>query len=513
LKNTLAGGNADQQVAYGRAGDLPMVGNWDGAGGVGLGIYRGHGQWLLRDSVSGGNATTEFAYGTPTDTPVYTTVRRGGSATPVPAVAPIDWSRFTRPAPADADSRRIMQILQNGLRYANTTWWQAKGFDDSDSPFLDLGGTGEIPVRAAANEAFALAVALRTGAYDPAASGGVSTAVATDRTVLLIRSLAHAHVTNTGGGWGDGWQSAMWAAYAGTAGWLMWDELGADDRAFTARMVEHEADRFIGYTVPYYRDAAGTVVSPGDTRAEENAWNAMVLQLATAMMPQHANHPSWLAKGLELMISAFARPSDVTSSTVVSGRPLRDWLRGSNIEQDGVVVNHRRAHPDYSTTVSENIQAALIYSLAGQPTPRAALWNADVVYDALVDRTWVAGTTYPPGGTVLAPGGTVYVRGTEHMYYPQGNDWGTDRRIQPTLLDVQAGAFGFDRLASVAGPVWERLHGQRVLDMQHRSADGRTYQTPSEDTYAGREELVAATAAQAWLTKWTVAQGAYRLGG
>jgi hypothetical protein len=239
----------------------------------------------------------------------------------------------------------------------------------------------------------------------------------------------------------------------------------------------------------------------------------MVLQLAASMMPQHPHHPSWYAKNLELMISAFARPSDVTSSTVVSGRPLRDWLRGSNIEQDGVVVNHRRAHPDYSTTVSENIQAALVYSLAGQPTPRAALWNADVVYDALVDRIWVAGTTYPPGGTVQAPGGTVYVRGSEHIYYPQGNDWGTDRRIQPTLFDVQAGAFGFDRLASVAGPVWERLHGQRALDMQGRSADGRTYQTPTEDTYAGREELVAATAAQAWLTKWIVAQGAYRLGG
>jgi putative chitinase len=76
----LAGGAADVQVAYGRAGDLPMVGNWDGVGGVGLGVYRGHGQWLLRNAVSGGNATTVFAYGTPTDTPVYTTYMSSASA-------------------------------------------------------------------------------------------------------------------------------------------------------------------------------------------------------------------------------------------------------------------------------------------------------------------------------------------------------------------------------------------------------------------------------------------------
>jgi hypothetical protein len=353
-------------------------------------------------------------------------------------------------------------------------------------------------------EAFALAVALRTGAYRPAAAGGLSAADATQRDVLLIRSLAQAHRASSSGGWGDAWQSAMWAALAGCAGWLMCDRLNTDDRAAVALMVEHEADRF----VTYYRDAAGTIVSVGDTKAEENAWNAMVLQLATAMMPIHPRHSPWMDKNLELMVSASARPSDLSSTTVISRKAVRDWLHGSNIEQDGVVINHRRAHPDYSTTVSENIQAALVYSLAGQATPRAALWNADVVYDALVDRQWAAGTDYPPGGTVQAPGGTEYVRGSERIYYPQGNDWGTDRRIQPTLLDLQAATFGFDRLASVKGLTWQRLRGTRVLQMQQRSTDGRTYQAATEDVYSGREELVAATAAQAWLTTWLTAQQA-----
>jgi hypothetical protein len=149
--------------------------------------------------------------------------------------------------------------------------------------------------------------------------------------------------------------------------------------------------------------------------------------------------------------------------------------------------------------------------MAGQATPRAAFWGAEVVYDALVDKVWVAGSTYPPRGAVLEPGGTCYLDGSPRLYYPQGNDWGTDRYIQPALLDVQAHAFGFDRLAGQKGLYWQRLHGQGVLDQQARSADGRTYQAATEDTYAGREELVAVTAAEAYLTKWIVAQNAWRI--
>ncbi|MFI6485923.1 hypothetical protein ACIBH1_49050, partial [Nonomuraea sp. NPDC050663] len=467
--------------------------------------------WYLRNTANAGLHNTQFAYGTTTDAPLYAIATEPIPEGPPPNVTPIDWSRFTHPAPTDANSVRMAAILRNALRYGLKTWWPAKGFPTSAQTYLNLGGTGEMHVRGPADEALALAIALRTGAYDAASAGDVPAAEASRRTALLAGSIAYRHRANSVNGWGDAWQSAMWAAYAGFAGWLMWDQLSADDRAHVARMVEHEANRFVDYRVPYYRNAAGTITSPGDTKAEENAWNAMVLQLATAMMPDHPHHTAWMNKNRELMLSAFSRPSDLTRTTVVDGRPIRDWLDGSNIDEDGVIVNHSRVHPDYSTTVSLNAQAALVYSMAGQATPRSAMWNADVVYDALVDRNWVAGSAFPPGGAVRQPGGTVYVDNSEHIYYPQGNDWGTDRRIQPTLLDVQAAAFGFDRLASQKGGYWEQLHGQRVLDMQRRSADGRTYQTPGEDTYAGREELVAATAAQAWLTKWIIAQGVYRL--
>jgi hypothetical protein len=72
LKRTLSGGNADLSFVYGKATDIPIVGDWDGASGDGIGVIRGD-QWLLRQTPSGGNATTTIGYGVPTDRSVYAT--------------------------------------------------------------------------------------------------------------------------------------------------------------------------------------------------------------------------------------------------------------------------------------------------------------------------------------------------------------------------------------------------------------------------------------------------------
>jgi len=56
-------------------------------------------------------------------------------------------------------------------------------------------------------------------------------------------------------------------------GWFLWEDLDRPTRHMLAAMIEYEADRFIrpGYTVPYWNGKGG------DTKAEENAWNAMLL--------------------------------------------------------------------------------------------------------------------------------------------------------------------------------------------------------------------------------------------
>ncbi len=233
-------------------------------------------------------------------------------------------------------------ILLNANRYALTTWWSAKGFAaQSGNEYLDFGGRSEHFIRPVSMEAQALAVSLKMGVYDPAVTG-VPTAEARGITVKMIRSLGHRHLANTSGGWGNEWQSAYWAAGGGYAGWLMWDELAPADRQNLRRMVEYEANRFLGYNVPYYRNAAGSIVSFGDSKSEENAWNASVLHAATAMMPDHPNYGAWMEKSTEFLLSVYARPSDLARADVYHGRPLSAWLGGSNSHEDGTLVNHSR---------------------------------------------------------------------------------------------------------------------------------------------------------------------------
>lgn len=417
-------------------------------------------------------------------------------------VVPVDWSDF-RPAPRDPEARLTAAILNSAAKYALTVWYP-ETYGDQTGDVLDLGGTAEPNIRPPAGEAFALAVALGTGAYDAGATG-VSEAEAREVATRLAASVAAGHVANGAGGWGDDWQTALWAYYAGFAGWLLWDDLTAAQRAGITAMVVHEADRFQTYRVPYYRDADGSVLTPGDSKAEENAWNADLLQLATAMMPLHPHWTAWMGKNVELMLSAFARPSDVERGTVVNGRPVRDWLDGSNIAEDGTLVNHGFIHPDYMATVAENTGAPLAYALAGQPTPRAAFWNADLVYDSLVDLDF-------PSPPYRDPGGTVYTRTADGtagpgVFYPQGNDWGTSRRMHFALVDTQADLFGFDGDASVPAAGWAHEHAATVRSMQQRFDDGRTYGEASEDTYSGREQWVAFMAAATYLTRWVAHQG------
>ena len=424
-------------------------------------------------------------------------------------VAPINWQGLDKGYPADAASQRVLAILRNANKYALTVWWtEARKYAVQDgSPHLDFGGTGEQVIRPPCEEAFSLAVSLRLGLYDPAATG-VPAADAEATTLRLVRSLAFWHRANAPGGWGGSWQSAAWAAWCGQAGWLLWDKLPPADQTNLRDMVASEADRFLEYKVPYYQDRTGRIVSPGDTKCEENAWNATILQLATAMLPRHAHSAAWTRKNLELMLSAHARHSDVARSDLINGQPLSAWLNGSNANEDGTVVNHGRVHPDYMVSGLFEFSPVGVCVLAHQPVPRAAFFNLAVTYRALTDLAFVPGSTpYPVGGPVRPPGGTIYPAGEGDIYSPQGNDWGGRRLLNFLCADVLADAFGLDALSTTRAADWETRHARVVLDMQGRFTDGRTYGAASEDTFHSREEWVAQKAASACLLKWAVHQG------
>jgi hypothetical protein len=427
-------------------------------------------------------------------------------------IVPIDWSRFDDVEVGDPAGKRLRALLLNANRYALTTWWDTRFSGQQDAEILDLGGVSEHQIREVAAQAYALTSSLRTGAYDENVVG-VAEPLARQRAIVLTRSLAVSHAANRSGGWSAGWvatqggsdtwQSGMWAAMAGFAGWMLWDDLDTATRSAVQGMLEYEAYRFTDYKVPYWTTEDGVERFPGDTKAEDSSWNAMLLQVATAAMPCHPMRSIWTETKLELMISAFARPSDATSERMVNGRPLGEWLSGWNVTEDGLAVNHGIVHPDYMTTVPQNLQAVQTATLAGLPVAEGALHNADLVYEALVDHEF----THPPYN---APGGTMYRDGSDGVYFPEGQDWGDSRRMNFAAMDATVDALDLDEGVSTPAGTWEERHAGAALAMQQRFADGRTYGPDDSDTYRGREGWVAMHAAWAWMTEWIVASGDVR---
>ncbi len=415
------------------------------------------------------------------------------------SVTPPDLTRTVVPRGAAADQLRRILLLAD--RYALGTQFNV-AYAPRLAPYADLRNDAW-GVRPPTSEALGLAVSTETGAYDASVVGRPveqARAVA----VFLTRSMACAHRAFTPTGWGASWQSPYYAAQLGMAGWLLWPHLSLADRALVAGVVTYEADRLLTYTVPYYGSPDGRVRSPGDTKAEENAWDATVLSLACAMMPHHPNRAGWMHKNAELLLSSYATLHDDSSSTVVNGAPLRQWLHGWNAYSDGTVVNHGRIHPDYMATVSWNGSAPISFGLAGLPTPRAAFHNYDLVYRGLRQRRFAA----PPFDH---PGGTIYAHGSGGIYYPQGNDWGYQRVVQFLLTDVAASLFGIAGPSGGNATVWERVHAERQLALQHRTDDGRTFARASENLMPDPEQWVFEYTARAWLAAWVAANHRLRV--
>ena len=69
LRQVEGPGAPDLVVEYGRPGDIPVIGDWNGNGVHTVGVVRGN-RWLLRDSNSSGPAHHDFVFGEPGDIPV-----------------------------------------------------------------------------------------------------------------------------------------------------------------------------------------------------------------------------------------------------------------------------------------------------------------------------------------------------------------------------------------------------------------------------------------------------------
>ncbi len=427
----------------------------------------------------------------------------GSFAVKSPSVVPIAWNNFVPSVGTDSNSIKQKQLLQGFNKFTLTTWWNSK-WGSAIPQYLPIINS-EGSASDAADHMIGLAVALKMGIYDSSKTG-ISRAEAIEKCRWAISSIAKAHLANTSGGWGHGWQSCFWAGNAAAAGWFIWDQFSAVDQEFIRKMIENEADYIANISVPNFRNANGDVQSSGDTKFEENGWNTIGLGVAAAMMPNHERQEIWLCALMDYGVSAQAMNSDCNSNKNINGMAVGDWIRGSNILDDGFMVNHGSINSGYVTCYAQNNQSIIWLTLAGLAAPKGLTLNQDHIYHALTDVQFVPGQTheytnvanYKPGGTMYKyPGGSLW---SSILYEPNGSDWGNNMYMLP-WGDAWANTLGLDSLSTIKAEYWERLHCDGFLKMQSRFTDGHAY-TSGENGYCCMGGESAWTSGVACMAKW-----------
>jgi len=408
-------------------------------------------------------------------------------------VEPIDWKRFKMVKPSKEflmSSKLIEKAGKYSYNWANNYYKSS----ENNEMFLIENINKEQPIRTPACAALGLAVALKTG-INPKSIGGEYKEI--EKTITkLVKGIVINHKAN-GGVWGDHWQSTMWIAQIGRAGWLFWDVLDKDTQRMLSKALEYEANRHIKptYKVDYWNGDGG------NSRAEENSWDSMPLQLAIAMMPEHPNVKQWKEICSKLLISAYSIKSDMKKEKpILDGKSPKEWLSGYNVREDGIVINHGILHNDYMVSIAHlQMSGFLVFSLAKQPIPETLDFNFDLIYKTLVSKEFKS----PP---YKSPGGTMYVKGSPEQYYPEGTDWSQYRYACYYGMDALVDVLGYDKNLPKASE-WRQLRAERILELQSRHKDGRMYKDGEYDNYWGKEQMVFWMMADAHLLQWIKDRG------
>jgi hypothetical protein len=493
--------NSIRTFVFGAPGDFPVAGDWDANGTTDPGAVRNSSTWFLGQSVKKPQKSVRMSVAIPTGlTPlVGSRVSAPGSCPTVTRAAGVKAGSLVKkiknPMTPNANRKvagyqEIYATLVDGVRYTMsndlTVRLASRAYMSYYDP-LSVAKTAEESIRRSANSALSAAILASSSNYKK--ENGISRTDVVSYARWHIRSIACQHYSLTQGGWGDTWQSALWAVTAAQAGWLLWPELSTNEKSYVAAMIASEADSVAARGPRYFRDRAGNDISAGDSKSDEVSWDLMAPALAKAMMPTHPHARTWLESSIANSIAAFARPSDLQSTKMINGVSIGVRLPGTNANEDGTVTNHGIVNPDYTQNVQHLWWAATMLRAAKQSIPESYFFNADIVYRALAVVQFPSPPYEAPGGTVYQPGGQIY--------YPMGVGWGNRRPA--TFVGVDGFANVYAAPDTNAGS-FLAAHAYDTRALQLRFTDGRMYADGRvEDAYKlGKEEYALQQVALAW---------------
>lgn len=277
-----------------------------------------------------------------------------------------------------------LKILENFVPYAES-FWETSNIPNPDTGYFLGTGAGVAQPRGDGDVDFVYATLL-TALPHQQSFDGVSRATMLDH---LIRSIRYTALTNvySGAGYNE-WGAATGAASDGEfsletylwgdAAYLIWNKLGPATKALVKTVVTAEAN-LVASLPPV--DAV-----TGNTGGETDAWDVPTPALAAVMFPNSPDRTTWENAAIEYALNSSSMPGDETSSQVVDGKPLSDWVTTDNIHSDLTLENHGYFNIDYQMVTHLLINdAAIFYAQAGKPLPQAFSFRTEEIWQKVIE--------------------------------------------------------------------------------------------------------------------------------
>lgn len=217
------------------------------------------------------------------------------------------------------------------------------------------------------------------------------------------------------------WESSLWAMSVAYSAFFQWDKLSGAQKGYIYQMLKAECNYELNRSIP--------TGYAGDTKAEENGWEADILAVTLGLFPNDALAPKWFDRLREFAINSYSHPSDAANQTVIDPdydqKTVADLYRGQNLYDDYSLQNHNLFHTSYQNVVMQELgEAALAMKMFQQTLYGEEKWKTNAlmhhnqeVQDSILN--WLA----------LADG---------ELAMPNGNDWSLFLYDQITSYTTQA---------------------------------------------------------------------------
>lgn len=264
--------------------------------------------------------------------------------------------------------------------------------------------------------------------------GGVPRATVFDHLRQTIRYLALSNKSwnaihgYTWGSWplANPWQESLQTYNWTLAAWLVRAQLDAATLGAAAEVAAYEADRIAA------KPPANA--TPGNTGAEDNAWNTPLPIVATLLNPTSPRVSVWRQSAIRTALNASSAPGDDTAATpVIDGQPLGTWVSTTNLTSDLLMFNHNTANPVYQAYAPLAVtEAAAFAHMGGLAIPAAFDFRTTAIWDQILARL-VDGN-----GDLIAPAGQDWTaKDFQHLAYLAAMST-RHQRVDASVLESRA---------------------------------------------------------------------------